>query len=112
MTNKVYDKAGGRRIVTVAFRMSVAESKRLDDMVQASGLTKQDYIISRLEEKDVVVHGNPRVYIGLKRLLEETNNKLDEISAKADAPDEFLLDTINFITRIIEGMKGDGDYDR
>lgn len=34
--------------------------------MRLSGLTKQDYIIRRLQEKEIVVVGNPRVYKALK----------------------------------------------
>lgn len=112
MTQKVYDKYGKRRLVTIAFRASEGESKRLNDFVQASGLSKQDYIISRLECQDVVVQGNPKVYIGLKTLLEDIRDQLNVLAEKNVAPNGYMLDTINYITRVLEGMKGDDRDDK
>ena len=37
--------------------------------MKLTGLTKQDYIIRRLLERDVVVQGNPRVYKALRDQL-------------------------------------------
>lgn len=41
--------------------MSPEENDQLDAFVQMSGLTKQDYLIQRVLQRDVVVIGNPRV---------------------------------------------------
>ena len=62
--DKNLDYKGRWRNKTVAFRVSEEEAKLIDDLVALSGLTKQDYIIRRLQCRDVVVQGNPRVYKG------------------------------------------------
>ena len=59
--DKNLDYKGRWRNKTVAFRVSEEEAKLIDDLVALSGLTKQDYIIRRLQCRDVVVQGNPRV---------------------------------------------------
>ena len=66
MSAKVMDKQGRWRNKTVAFRISPEEDAMLETAVRASGLTKQDYIIRRLQKKTIVVQGNPRVYKALK----------------------------------------------
>lgn len=43
------DHQGRWRHKTVAFRVSQEESEQIDRMVRLSGLTKQDYIIRRLQ---------------------------------------------------------------
>ena len=60
MSVKVLDRQGRWRNKIVAFRVSPEEDEQLEAAVQLSGLTKQDYIIRRLQEKEVVVVGNPR----------------------------------------------------
>jgi len=62
MSHKVYDIKGRWRSKAVAFRMSPEENAQLNIAVAMSGLTKQDYIIRRLQNRDVIVVGNPRVY--------------------------------------------------
>jgi len=55
MTAKVRDHCNRWRSVTVAFRMSPEENEHLNHLAQLSGMTKQDYIISRLLQKEIVV---------------------------------------------------------
>ena len=69
MSAKCLDKQGRWRNKTVAFRVSPKEDELLETAVRLSGLTKQDYITRRLQEKEVVVTGNPRVYKALKNEL-------------------------------------------
>ena len=54
--DKNLDYKGRWRNKTVAFRVSEEEAKLIDTQVALSGLTKQDYIIRRLQCRDVVVH--------------------------------------------------------
>lgn len=68
---KRLDYQGRWRNKTVAFRVSEEEGKLIDRCVSLSGLTKQDYIIRRLQCRDVVVQGNPRVYKALRNQMAE-----------------------------------------
>lgn len=69
MSKKNYDNHNRWRNKTVAFRVSAEEDLHLEALVKLTGLTKQDYIIRRLLERDVVVQGNPRVYKALRDQL-------------------------------------------
>lgn len=71
MSAKNCDEHNRWRNKTVAFRMSPEESNELDMRVKLSGLTKQDYLINRALQRDIVVVGNPKVYVALKKKLEE-----------------------------------------
>ena len=79
--------------------------------MKLTGLTKQDYIIRRLLERDVVVQGNPRVYKALRDQLAAVLDELRRIEAGQDVNDE-LLDTIRMIATIMNGMQEDFAYDR
>lgn len=59
MSMKNLDRHNRWRNKTVAFRVSPEEDEQLEIFVKLSGLTKQDYIIRRLLEKEVVVQGTP-----------------------------------------------------
>ena len=61
MSLKVYDGKGRWRNKTVAFRISPEEDEQLETAVRLSGLTKQDYIIRWLQDRDVVVQGKQDV---------------------------------------------------
>ena len=91
---------------TVAFRVSPEEDAQIETAVQLTGLTKQDYIIRRLLNRDVVVQGNPRVYKALRDQFAAVLDELRRIEAGAHVSDE-LLDTISMIAAIMDGMKED-----
>lgn len=55
MSAKNRDEYNRWRNKTVAFRMSPEEAKLLDEFVKLSGLNKQDYLISRVLQREVVV---------------------------------------------------------
>ena len=94
---------------TVAFRVSPEEDAQIETFVKLSGLTKQDYITRRLICKDVVVQGNPRVYKALRDQLAAVLNELRRIEAGDSVNDE-LLDVIEMIAAIMDGMKEENAY--
>ena len=106
---KNLDSKGRWRNKLVGFRVSEEEAKLIDNCVALSGLTKQDYIIRRLQCRDVVVQGNPRVYKALRDQFAALLDELRRIEAGAGVDDE-LLDTINLIANIMDGMKEEGSF--
>lgn len=104
MSAKSLDRQGRWRNKVVAFRVSSEEDEQIEAAVRLSGLTKQDYIIRRLQEQEVVVIGNPRVYKALKNELAKVLEELQRISDSSDInPD--LLNTIELIACTMQGMK-------
>ena len=106
MSAKNLDSHNRWRNKTVAFRVSLEEDAQIETAVRLTGLTKQDYIIRQLLNRDVVVQGNPRVYKALRNQLAAVLDELRRIEARANISDE-LLDTINMIAVIMDGMKED-----
>ena len=94
--DKNLDYKGRWRNKTVACRVSEEEAKLIDDLVALSGLTKQDYIIRRLQCRDVVVQGNPRVYKALRNQMADIYEELKRLERCSEANDE-LLYTIQLI---------------
>ena len=112
MSLKNRDNHNRWRNKTVAFRVSPEEDEQLETFVKLSGLTKQDYITRRLLCKDVVVQGNPRVYKALRDQLTAVLDELKRIEAGAGAGvNDELLDVIEMIAVIMDGMKEDSAYD-
>ena len=109
MSAKNLDNHNRWRNRTVAFRVSDEENAQIDLAVKLTGLTKQDYITRRLLCKDVVVQGNPRVYKALRDQFAAVLDELRRIEAGAGV-DEELLDTINLIASIMDGMKEEDAY--
>ena len=108
MSLKNRDNKNRWRNKTVAFRVSPEENKQIDAAVRLSGLTKQDYITRRLTCKDVVVQGNPRVYKALRDQLAAVLNELRRI--EAGGINDELLDVIEMIAAIMDGMKEENAY--
>lgn len=104
--DKNLDYKGRWRNKTVAFRVSEEEAKLIDKCVALSGLTKQDYIIRRLQCRDVVVQGNPRVYKALRNQMVDIYEELKRLEYCSEANDE-LLYTIQMIAKIMNGLKGE-----
>ena len=110
MSAKNLDNHNRWRNRTVAFRVSDEENAQIDLAVKLTGLTNQDYITRRLLDKDVVVQGNPRVYKALRDQFTAVLDELRRIEAGAGVNDE-LLDTINLIASIMDGMKEESAFD-
>ena len=104
MSAKVMDAHGRWRSITVGFRVSPEEDSQIETLVRLSGLTKQDYILNRLLNRDVVVQGNPRVYKALRDQLAAVLAELQRIEAGENNSDE-LTDVIRMIAVILGGMK-------
>ena len=111
MSVKNLDRHNRWRNKTVAFRVSPDEDREIETAVRLSGLTKQDYITRRLLCRDVVVQGNPRVYKALRNELAAVLEELERIEAGNGADgagvDEELMDNIELIAAIMDGMRED-----
>ena len=94
MSAKNLDNHNRWRNKTVAFRVSPEENEQID------------YITQRLLCRDVVVQGNPKVYKALRDQLAAVLGELRRVGDGAGMDGE-LLDTINLIAKIMEGMKED-----
>lgn len=105
MSEKLLDGKGRWRCVTVGFRMSPEESTMLNTKVYLSGLTKQDYIISCILEKEIVVRGSPRTNKALKNTLCSLMKELKENGSFTDEQRE----TLRLIVKLIEGFKDNGE---
>lgn len=106
MSLKSLDRKNRWRNKTVAFRVSSEEDEQIETAVRLSGLSKQDYIIRRLQNREIVVVGNPRVYKALRNQLVTVLEELQRISVGEQIDDE-LTDTIRLIAVTLNGMKED-----
>lgn len=104
MSEKNRDVKGRWRNLTIAFRVSPEENEDIHRRARLAGLTKQDYICRRCQEKEVVVMGNPRVYKALKAQVQEILEELTRIS-DGGAVDEELLERIAMVCNVLNGLK-------
>ena len=105
MSAKKLDSKGRFRSKTISFRISPEETEQLDVKVKLSGMTKQDYLINRVLQKEIVVQPNPRVYKALKNQLEAVLEELNRIGN--GGVDDELLETIRHINTTLYGIKGE-----
>ena len=111
MSAKNRDNKNRWRNITVGFRVSPEENELINKAVALSGLPKQEYCYRRCLNQDVVVQGNPRVYKALRDQLAAVLDELRRIKTGGSVNDE-LLDTIQMIATIMNGMQEDFAYDR
>ena len=104
MSAKNRDNENRWRSKTVGFRVSPEEWTQFEIAVKLSGLTKQEYLINRIYERDIVVEGKPRVYKALRNQLNDVLAELKRIDGMNEGPTE-LLETINLITVTLQGLK-------
>lgn len=90
MSEKVRDNKNRWRSKTVAFRVSPEEWEQINKLVLISGLQKQEYIINRVLQKEIVVMGNPRTYKMLRNELAEIKDILSSVGSLTDEQFEIL----------------------
>lgn len=108
MSHKNVDTKSRLRSVVVGFRMSPEEAELLNSLVKVSGLNKQDYLINRALQRDVIINGNPRVYIGLKKELIALYNEFQRLNDCSQITDEQEI-LLNQIIKILKGMNENYD---
>ena len=105
---RTLDAKGRWRNRTVGFRVSEEEAKMIDRMVALSGLTKQEYIVSKLMDWKVIVQGNPRVYKALRNQMAEIYEELKRLERCSDENEE-LLSTLRLAAETLNGLKGENE---
>lgn len=109
MTAKINDKKGRWRSEHVGLRLSPEEATTLNKLVKISGLSKQDYIIDSLLKRRIVVQGNPKVYIALKREMTDILMELKRLTNQEEVRPE-MLDVLIVIAQIMDGMKEESNW--
>lgn len=104
MSQKIRDNKNRWRSKTVAFRVSPEEWEQINIFVKLSGLQKQEYLINRVLEKDIVVQGSPRTYKALRNQLAEVLEFLQSLASAGDITEE-LLEVISQIAVTLNGMR-------
>ena len=105
---KSLDAKGRWRNRNVGFRVSEEEAKLLDNLVELSRLAKQDYILRRLLNREVVVQGNPKVFKALKNQMTQIYEELKRLESVSDDNEELLI-VVEMVATIMEGMVNEYD---
>ena len=105
---KNLDAKGRWRNRNVGFRVSEEEAKLLDNLVELSGLAKQDYILRRLLNREVVVQGNPKVFKALKNQMTQIYEELKRLESVSDDNEELLI-VVEMVAKIMKGRVNEYD---
>ncbi|MDD3363309.1 MAG: mobilization protein [Hespellia sp.] len=109
--DRVLDQKGRWRNHKVGFRMSDEEAEMLNKCVSLSGLRKQDYIMRKLTNREVVVQGNPRVYKALRNEMAEIKKELQRIEKASEVSEDFL-EVLKLVTITLNGLKEETNDDK
>ena len=90
MSAKARDGQGRWRCKTIGVRVSPEENAEIDALAALSGMSKQDYCIHRMLQRDVVVIGNPRVHKALKIQMEQLCREFSKLCSVNDVSAEGL----------------------
>jgi len=85
--------------------MSPEENADLNIRVRLSGLTKQEYFLRRILEREIVVQGaSPRVYKALRDQMAEILQELMRLETAGAADEEFLF-VLRLVADTVAGMR-------
>lgn len=104
MSAKSRDRQGRWRCKTIGVRVSPEENAEIDALAALSGMTKQDYCIHRMLQRDVVVVGNPRVHKALKNQMEQLCRELSQLCSVTDISAE-SLHVLDYLTKLYKGLE-------
>lgn len=106
MSEKNLDEHGRLRNKTIAFRMSRKEADLLDRLVAISGMTKQDYIISKLSDTEIKVVPSSRMQKGMEEAMLLIYRELLRITDANDISPE-LVKLTEKVGNIFAGLEED-----
>lgn len=104
MSAKKLDEQGRFRGYTTAFRMSPEEHEELNQRVALSGLTKQEYMIKRALDKEIIVVGNMRTFKALRNRIDEFIVSANRCIDNQEKIDDATLSMMKYVVEILESL--------
>ena len=108
MSEKNLDPQGRMRSKTVAFRMSPEEADLLQRCADMSGMTKQDYLISRVLQREVTVIPNKRMQLYMEENMLYVFKELRRLDAGQVLPQD-LSELVRMLAGIFAALGGEDD---
>lgn len=108
MSEKNLDPQGRMRSKTVAFRMSPEEADLLQRYADMSGMTKQDYLISRVLQREVTVIPNKRMQLYMEENMLYVFKELRRLDA-GQVPPQDLSELVRMLAGIFAALGGEDD---
>ena len=100
------------RSVNVGFRVTPEEAEEIQRAALLSGMKKQDYILKRLRNQDIVVVPNSRLYKIVVEQTEYLATELKKLVKSGKTIDPELKRSIELLTATLNGLKGNDSDDR
>lgn len=103
MSKKNQDNHNRFRSKTIAFRVSPEEDEQINIAVSLTGMTKQDFIISKLLDRSVNVKASCKVHRAVYDRLYELTEQLNRLNNLSEIDDE-LMSNIMLVINIVDGL--------
>lgn len=94
------------RSKTIAFRVTPEIDEQINLIVAASGMTKQDYITSKLLEMEVTVVPSTYTYTALRDEMREVCKQLNRVRSGCE-PSDRLMSLCERLSDIFLGLRRD-----
>ena len=108
MSKKNLDPQGRMRSKTVAFLMSPEEADLLQRYADMSGMTKQDYLISRVLQREVTVIPNKRMQLYMEENMLYVFKELRRLDAGQVLPQD-LSELVGMLAGIFAALGGEDE---
>ena len=102
MSAKNKDDHNRLRYRTIGFRVSPEEDK-INMIVSLTGMKKQDYIVAKLLDRTVIVHGNCKVHRAVYDRLTDVLTELRRVDTGGNIDDELRSD-IELLAEIVDRL--------
>lgn len=96
-----------KRTISKAFRVSREENERIELLAKAAGVTQQEYIMTKIEDREFTVVPDLRTYKMLRDSMRQIYQELCRLRG-CSAMDERLIAKIELLADLFVGIAGDG----
>lgn len=103
MSKKNCDEHGRLRSKTCAFRVSPEEYRQIEEAVSISGMNKQDYLLSKALDRQIIVQGNCKVHRAVCDRVDEVLNALKKLECGSEY-NEYLSADVNALEALINQL--------
>lgn len=79
-----------KRNMTIAFRVTPEENELVTLLAKTANMTKQNYIMSKLTDTEIVVHPSTRTYKALKEEMAKVYAELSRIRSASDMSEDLV----------------------
>ena len=95
-----------KRTISKAFRVSREENERIELLAKVAGVTQQEYIMTKLEDREFTVVPDLRTYKMLRDSMHQVYQELCRLR-NCSAMDERLIAKIELLSDFFVGIAGD-----